>query len=165
VSAQTFAARPFFYQSTTVYIFVVDNIDRCCHATWVAGQRECTDLHRTSGSGRAGMERRDRGERGEAGGPRLGPWTLVEPCYDPIHIDRCGGRDVLQVSFFKAPIAGLSQAKGPHPLRERPFDSRTTLIALECVPPFTHDVFNWAVQLTMSSVICTPRAVTPHSPC
>jgi hypothetical protein len=35
----------------------------------------------------------------------------------------------------------------------------------ECVPPFTHDVFNRAVRLTMSSVICTPRAVTPHPPC
>ena len=43
------------------------------------------------------MERRDRGERGEAGRPRLGPRALVEPRHDPIHIDRRGGRDVLQV--------------------------------------------------------------------
>jgi hypothetical protein len=72
---------------------------RGCHAVWVTGQRECTNLNRTSGSGLAGLEHRDRGERGEAGGPRLGPWAFVEPRYDPIDIDCRSGRDVLQVGL------------------------------------------------------------------
>lgn len=87
--------KAFFYLFTTINIFVVENMNRCYHAAEVAWQRECTDLNRTSGSGLAGMERRDRGERGEAGGPRLGPSTLVEPCHDPIDIDRGGNSHVL----------------------------------------------------------------------
>ena len=88
----------------------------------VLGQRECTDLNRTSGSGLAGMERRDRGERGEAGGPRLGPWALVEPCHDPIHIDRRGGRYVLQVRFLETPIPRAAEPKRAYPLGECAFD-------------------------------------------
>jgi hypothetical protein len=34
------------------------------------------------------------------------------------------------VGFRQAPIPGAPQAKGPHALRERPFDPRTALIAL-----------------------------------
>src|SRR6516225_9827965 len=108
-----FATWPFFCQFTTVIIFVVENMDRYCHAVWVAEQRECTDLNRTSSSCLAGMERRGRGERGEAGGPCLGPWALVEPRDDPIHIDCRGGRDVLQVRFLKPPVPGVSQPVAP----------------------------------------------------
>jgi len=79
------------------------------------------------------MERRDRGKRGEAGGPRLGPWALVEPCHDPIHIDRRGSRDVLQVRFRQAPIPRAPQPKRAHALRERPFDTGALLIALDAL--------------------------------
>src|SRR5438552_15657522 len=34
------------------------------------------------------------------------------------------------MGLLYAPIPGLSQAEGPHPLRERPFDPGATLIAL-----------------------------------
>ena len=77
-------------------------MDRGRHTAWGAGQREGTDLNRTSGRGLAGLERRDRGERGEAGGPRLGPWALVQPRRDPIDIDRGGNSDVLQVGLASA---------------------------------------------------------------
>ena len=55
-------------------------------------------------------------ERGEARGPRLRPWPLLQPGHNPIDIDGGGGRDVLQVGFLEAPIAGLPQPEGPHPL-------------------------------------------------
>ena len=48
------------------------------------------------------MERRDRGERGEAGGSRLGPWALVEPRHNAVDIDRGGDRDVLPVGLGHA---------------------------------------------------------------
>jgi hypothetical protein len=75
-------------------------MNRGSHAAWGAGLRECTDLDRTSGSGLTGMERRDRCERGEARGPRLGPWALLQPGDKPIDIDRGGGGHVLQVGLL-----------------------------------------------------------------
>jgi hypothetical protein len=106
VSTQTCAARPFSGQFDTIIIFVVENRDTCCHAAGIAVQRGRADLSRMSGRGLAGMERRDRGERGETRGPCLGPRALGKPGHDPIHIDRCGGRDVLQVGFLEPPVPG-----------------------------------------------------------
>jgi hypothetical protein len=69
-------------------------------------------------------------ERGEAGGPRRGPRALVEPRHDPIHIDRRGGRDVLQVGFLEPPVPGAPQPAAPDALRESPFDPGSSLLAL-----------------------------------
>src|SRR4030095_5046671 len=66
----------------------------------------------------------------EARGPRLGPWALVEPRHDPIHIDRRSGRDVLQVRFLEPPVPGVSQPEASDALREGPFDPGASLIAL-----------------------------------
>jgi len=46
-------------------------------------------------------------ERGEAGGPCLGPWALVEPGHDPVHIDGGGDGHVLEVCFLAPPLSGV----------------------------------------------------------
>ena len=69
-------------------------------------------------------------EGGETGGARLGPRALGEPRDKAVDIDRGGDRDVLYVGLLSAPLPGLAQAQGPHPLRERPCAPGATLIAL-----------------------------------
>lgn len=76
------------------------------------------------------MERVGRREGGETGGARLCPGALVEPRHNAVDIDGGGGRDVLQVGLCHAPIPGPAQAKRPHPLGERPFDTGPLLLAL-----------------------------------
>ena len=87
------------------------------------------DLRRTSGGGLTGLERVGRREGGETGGARLRPWALVEPRDNAVDIDGGGDGDVLHVGLRQAPISGPSEAKGAHPLGERPFDASALLIA------------------------------------
>ena len=94
-----------------------------CHSAWGAVRRGSADLSRTSGGCLARMERRDWREGSETGGARLRPWALVEPRDNAVDIDGGGDRDVLQVGLRHAPIPGPAQAKGAHPLGERPFDA------------------------------------------
>ena len=85
---------------------------------------------RTSGSCLTWMASVSRREGGKAGGARLRPWALVEPRHKAVDIDRGGNGDVLQVGLRHAPIPGPAQAKGAHPLRERPFDAGPLLLEL-----------------------------------
>src|SRR5713101_4327109 len=95
-------------------------------------RRGSEDLRRTSGGGLAWMARGRRRKSGETGDARLRPWALVEPRDNAVDIDGGSDRDVLQVRFRHAPIPGPAQAKGAHPLRERPFDAGPPL--LEVLP-------------------------------
>src|SRR2546422_1130540 len=101
-----------------------------CHSAWGAVRRGSADLSRTSGGCLARMERRDWREGSEGGGARLRPGALVEPRDNAVDIDGGGDRDVLQVGLRHAPIPGPAQAKGAHPLGERPFDAGPPLIEL-----------------------------------
>src|SRR2546426_7602720 len=99
-------------------------------AAWVVWRRGREELRRTSGGGLPGLERVGRREGGETGDARLRPWALVEPRDNAVDIDGGGDRDVLQVGLRHAPIPGPAQAKGAHPLGERPFDAGPPLIEL-----------------------------------
>src|SRR6267143_3533207 len=94
---------------------------RC--AAWGAVWRGGEDLRRISGGCLAWMAYGRRGQGGKASDPRRGSGALVEPCDNPVHMDRGGDRDGLHVGLRHAPIPGPAQAKGAHPRRERPFDA------------------------------------------
>src|SRR4029077_16666580 len=98
-------------------------MSKWCTSAWVAVWRRSENLSRTSGGCLAWIIRVRRRKRGKAGDPCHGPWALVEPCHNPVHIDSGGDRDVLHVGLRHAPIPGPTQPKGAHPLRERPFDA------------------------------------------
>src|SRR6266436_8611816 len=85
--------------------------------------RRSENLSRTSGGCLAWIIRVRRRKSGKAGDPCHGPWARVEPRDNAVDIDRGGDRDVLQVGLRHAPIPGPAQAKGAHPLRERPCDA------------------------------------------
>src|SRR5699024_8137709 len=74
------------------------------------------------------------GEGGKAGGPGLGPRALVEPGYEPIHVDGRGGGRVVEMGFLDTPIACAPEPEGPDPLREGAFDACSTLIHLPALP-------------------------------
>ncbi len=48
--------------------------------------------------------------------------AAIEPCCQPINIDRCSYREVLQARFRQAPVAALTQPKSAGALGERPFN-------------------------------------------
>ncbi len=90
----------------------------------------CGGEARTLGDCLAGIQRGGRSQGGATGGARLRPWARVEPRDNAVDIDGGGGRNVLQVGLCHAPIPGPAQAKGAHPLGERPFDAGPPLLAL-----------------------------------
>src|SRR6266508_4329473 len=76
-----------------------------------------------SGGCLAWIVRVRRRQSGKAGDPCHGPWALVEPRDNAVDLDGGSGRDVLHVGLRHAPIPGPAQAKGAHPLGERPFNT------------------------------------------
>src|SRR5262249_5652231 len=76
------------------------------------------------------MVRVCRRQSGKAGEPCQGPWALVEPRHNAVDIDRGGDGDVLHVGLRQAPISSPSEAKGPDPLGQRPFDAGSSFIEL-----------------------------------
>src|SRR4029434_7047748 len=99
-----------------------------CNSAGVAGRRGRENLSRTSGGCLAWMVRVRRRKSGKAGAPCHGPWALVEPRDNAVDIDGgCRGH-VLQVGLGYTPIPCASEAKGAHPLRERPFVAGPPLI-------------------------------------
>src|SRR5215471_12806798 len=101
-----------------------------CHAAWIAVRRGSANRSHPSGRCLVGLKRGDWREGGETGGARLRSWALIEPCHNPIDIDRGGDGDVLHVGLRQAPISGPAQAKGTDSLGERPFDPRPPLVEL-----------------------------------
>src|SRR5437870_7941754 len=99
-------------------------------SAWLAGWRGRENLSRTSGGCLAWIVRVRRRKSGKAGDPCHGPWALVEPRDNAVDIDGGSDRDVLHMGLRHAPIPGLAQAKGTHPLREGPFDAGPPLIEL-----------------------------------
>ena len=55
---------------------------------------------------------------------------LIKPGHEPVHIDRRGRRNVLDMGFLYAVISRIPQPKVPDALRQRPFDTRPLFIAL-----------------------------------
>src|SRR5207237_216002 len=83
--------------------------------------------------------------RGKARGPRLRPWPLLQPGNNPIDIDCCGGRDMLQVGFFEPPVPGVSQPDTPHHV---PGGQRTRCCA--------HSTSHWSTVYPPSTCACHP---------
>ena len=52
----------------------------------------------------------------------------IEPRRQPINIDRCSYREVLQACFRQAPVATLTQPKSADALGERSFNPRSFVI-------------------------------------
>ena len=73
-------------------------------AAWVTVWRGSEDLRRTSSGCLAWMAYGRRGQGGKPRDPRRGSWALVEPCHNPVHIDRRGDGHVLHVGLGQAPI-------------------------------------------------------------
>jgi hypothetical protein len=58
--------------------------------------------------------------------------AAIEPRRQPINIERCGYREVLQARFRQASVATLPQSKGTDTLGERPFNARPCVLL--CFP-------------------------------
>jgi hypothetical protein len=65
-----------------------------------------------------------------AGGPGSGRWAPIKPGDEPVHIDRGGRRNVLEMCFRESPVSGIPQPKAADALRQRPCDTRALFIAL-----------------------------------
>jgi hypothetical protein len=76
-----------------------------------------------------------RRQGGEAGGPGPGSRAPVKPGYEPVHIDRSGRRDMLEMGFRQTAISGVPQPKAAYALGQCPFDTGSSLIVL--LPFFT----------------------------
>jgi len=61
-------------------------------------------------------------QRGKTRDARFRVGAAIEPCCQPINIDRCSYREVLQARFRQAPVVALTQPKSAGALGERPFN-------------------------------------------